>query len=420
MSIETLTFGCRLNAFESEVMKDHAGSAGLDNILIVNSCAVTQEAVRQTRQAIRKARRENPDVKIVVTGCAAQTDAESFAEMGEVDLVVGNGEKMKRETYEGLKFGIGGNSKILVDDIMSVRETAGHLIEGMDGRARAFVQVQNGCDHRCTFCIIPYGRGPSRSVPMGVVVDQIKKLADNGIGEVVLTGVDITSYGPDLPGKPSLGALTQAILKHVPQLPRLRISSIDSIEADEALMEAIKSEHRLMPHLHLSLQSGDNMILKRMKRRHLREDTIQFVNDAKAMRPDMVFGADIIAGFPTETDEMFANSMAIVKECDLTYLHVFPYSPRPGTPAAKMPQVDKKVAKDRAAKLRALGEQQFDAFCASQIGDTKSVLIERDNVGRTEQFVPIKVEGAPGEILDVKVTGQDQHGLIGEKQLAVA
>ncbi|AVX02880.1 tRNA (N(6)-L-threonylcarbamoyladenosine(37)-C(2))-methylthiotransferase [Maritalea myrionectae] len=420
MSIETLTFGCRLNAFESEVMKDHAGSAGLDNILIVNSCAVTQEAVRQTRQAIRKARRENPDVKIVVTGCAAQTDAESFAEMGEVDLVVGNGEKMKRETYEGLKFGIGGNSKILVDDIMSVKETAGHLIEGMDGRARAFVQVQNGCDHRCTFCIIPYGRGPSRSVPMGVVVDQIKKLADNGIGEVVLTGVDITSYGPDLPGNLSLGALTQAILKHVPQLPRLRISSIDSIEADEALMEAIKSEHRLMPHLHLSLQSGDNMILKRMKRRHLREDTIQFVNDAKAMRPDMVFGADIIAGFPTETDEMFANSMAIVKECDLTYLHVFPYSPRPGTPAAKMPQVDKKVAKDRAAKLRALGEQQFDAFCASQIGDTKSVLIERDNVGRTEQFVPIKVEGAPGEILDVKVTGQDQHGLIGEKQLAVA
>lgn len=420
MSIETLTFGCRLNAFESEVMKDHAGSAGLDNILIVNSCAVTQEAVRQTRQAIRKARRENPDVKIVVTGCAAQTDAESFAAMGEVDLVVGNGEKMKRETYEGLKFGIGGNSKILVDDIMSVKETAGHLIEGMDGRARAFVQVQNGCDHRCTFCIIPYGRGPSRSVPMGVVVDQIKKLADNGIGEVVLTGVDITSYGPDLPGNPSLGALTQSILKHVPQLPRLRISSIDSIEADEALMEAIKSEHRLMPHLHLSLQSGDNMILKRMKRRHLREDTIQFVNDAKAMRPDMVFGADIIAGFPTETDEMFANSMAIVKECDLTYLHVFPYSPRPGTPAAKMPQVDKKVAKDRAAKLRALGEQQFDTFCASQIGDTKSVLIERDNVGRTEQFVPIKVEGAPGEILDVKVTGQDQHGLIGEKQLAVA
>lgn len=420
MSIETLTFGCRLNAFESEVMKDHAGSAGLDNVLIVNSCAVTQEAVRQTRQAIRKARRENPDIKIVVTGCAAQTDAESFAEMGEVDLVVGNGEKMKRETYDGLKFGMGGNSKILVDDIMSVKETAGHLIEGMDGRARAFVQVQNGCDHRCTFCIIPYGRGPSRSVPMGVVVDQIKKLVDNGIGEVVLTGVDITSYGPDLPGKPSLGQLTQSILKHVPQLPRLRISSIDSIEADEALMEAIKSEHRLMPHLHLSLQSGDNMILKRMKRRHLREDTIQFVNDAKALRPDMVFGADIIAGFPTETDEMFANSMAIVKECDLTYLHVFPYSPRPGTPAAKMPQVDKRVAKERAAKLRALGEQQFDAFCRGQIGETKSVLIERDNVGRTEQFVPIKVEGAPGEIMNVKVTGQDRHGLIGEKQLAVA
>jgi len=421
MSVKTLTFGCRLNTFESEVMKDQAKSAGLDDVIIVNSCAVTQEAVRQTRQAIRKARRENPDVKIIVTGCAAQTDAQSFARMGEVDLVMGNAEKMKAETYEGLKFGIGGNSKILVDDIMSVKETAGHLIEGMDGRARAFVQVQNGCDHRCTFCIIPYGRGPSRSVPMGVVVEQIKKLADNGVGEVVLTGVDITSYGPDLPGKPTLGKLTQQILTHVPRLKRLRISSIDSIEADEALMDALKSEQRLMPHLHLSLQSGDNMILKRMKRRHLREDTIAFVNEARSLRPDMVFGADIIAGFPTETDEMFLNSMKIIEECSLTYLHVFPYSIRPGTPAAKMPQVDKPIAKARAAKLRAAGEKQHEAFLARQIGETHSVLIERDGIGRTEQFAPIMIVGTePGQILQARVIGVGDQGLIGEPIQQVA
>jgi threonylcarbamoyladenosine tRNA methylthiotransferase MtaB len=421
MSVETLTFGCRLNTFESEVMKDQAKKAGLDDVIIVNSCAVTQEAVRQTKQAIRKARRDNPNVKIIVTGCAAQTDAEGFAEMGEVDVVVGNAEKMKTETYQGLKFGLGGNSKILVDDIMSVKETAGHLIEGMDGRARAFVQVQNGCDHRCTFCIIPFGRGPSRSVPMGQVVEQIKKLADNGVGEVVLTGVDITSYGPDLPGKPSLGKLTQQILKHVPQLRRLRISSIDSIEADEALMDVLKSERRLMPHLHLSLQSGDNMILKRMKRRHLREDTINFVNEARALRPDMVFGADIIAGFPTETDEMFANSLKIVEECDLTYLHVFPYSPRPGTPAAKMPQVDKKIAKQRAALLRAAGEKQHEKFLARQVGETHQVLIERDNIGRTEQFAPIMIEGTePGQILEAQVTGVGKQGLVGAKLPKVA
>lgn len=421
MSVETLTFGCRLNTFESEVMKDQAKKAGLDDVIIVNSCAVTQEAVRQTKQAIRKARRDNPNVKIIVTGCAAQTDAEGFAEMGEVDVVVGNAEKMKAETYQGLKFGLGGNSKILVDDIMSVKETAGHLIDGMDGRARAFVQVQNGCDHRCTFCIIPFGRGPSRSVPMGQVVEQIKKLADNGVGEVVLTGVDITSYGPDLPGKPSLGKLTQQILKHVPQLPRLRISSIDSIEADEALMDALKSEQRLMPHLHLSLQSGDNMILKRMKRRHLREDTINFVNEARALRPDMVFGADIIAGFPTETDEMFANSLKIVEECDLTYLHVFPYSPRPGTPAAKMPQVDKRIAKQRAALLRAAGEKQHEKFLARQVGETHQVLIERDNIGRTEQFAPIMIEGTePGQILEAQVTGVGKQGLVGAKLPKVA
>ncbi|MGJ8529511.1 tRNA (N(6)-L-threonylcarbamoyladenosine(37)-C(2))-methylthiotransferase MtaB [Maritalea sp.] len=421
MSVETLTLGCRLNTFESEVMKDQAKAAGLDDVIIVNSCAVTQEAVRQTRQTIRKARRDNPNKKIIVTGCAAQTDAQSFAQMGEVDLVMGNAEKMKAETYQGLKFGIGGNSKILVDDIMSIKETAGHLIEGMEGRTRSFVQVQNGCDHRCTFCIIPYGRGPSRSVPMGVVVDQIKKLADNGVGEVVLTGVDITSYGPDLPGKPSLGKLTQQILKHVPNLRRLRISSIDSIEADKALMEVLQSEQRLMPHLHLSLQSGDNMILKRMKRRHLREDTIAFVNEARALRPDMVFGADIIAGFPTETDEMFANSMKIIEECNLTYLHVFPYSIRPGTPAAKMPQVDKKIAKARAVKLRAAGEKQHEAFLSRQVGEEHSVLIERNGIGRTEQFAPIMIKDAEqGQILRALVTGVGEHGLIGEPIRQVA
>ena len=298
MAIETLTFGCRLNAYESEVMKAEAQKAGLDNAIIVNTCAVTAEAVRQAKQAVRKARRDHPDAKIIVTGCAAQTEARSFGDMAEVDLVIGNNDKMKAASYAPMVFGVPLNDKVQVNDIMSVRETAGHLIEGMDGRARAFVQVQNGCDHRCTFCIIPFGRGPSRSVPMGLVVDQIKKLVDNGYGEVVLTGVDITSYGGDLPGTPSLGKLTQAILKHVPRLPRLRISSIDSIEADEALYDAVASDRRLMPHLHLSLQSGDDMILKRMKRRHSRDDALAIVGKLRALRPEMVFGADIIAGFP--------------------------------------------------------------------------------------------------------------------------
>ena len=355
MAVETLTFGCRLNAFESEVMKAEAEKAGLADVLVVNTCAVTSEAVRQAKQAIRKARRDNPERKIIVTGCAAQTEARSFGDMAEVDLVIGNADKMKAASYAPLTFGLALNDKVQVNDIMSVRETAGHMIDAMDGRARAFVQVQNGCDHRCTFCIIPFGRGPSRSVPMGVVVEQIKRLAGNGFGEIVLTGVDITSYGPDLPGTPSLGTLVQSILRHVPDLPRLRISSIDSIEADQALYDAIASDRRLMPHLHLSLQSGDDLILKRMKRRHSRADALAIVGKLRALRPEMVFGADIIAGFPTEDEAMFENTLNIVAEADLTYLHVFPYSPRPGTPAARMPQVDRGVARERARRLRAAG-----------------------------------------------------------------
>jgi len=415
MAVETLTFGCRLNAYEAEVMKAEAEKAGLDNAIIINTCAVTAEAVRQAKQAVRKARRDHPEARIIVTGCAAQTEARSFGDMAEVDLVIGNNDKMKAESYTPMVFGTPLNDKVQVNDIMSVRETAGHLIEGMDGRARAFVQVQNGCDHRCTFCIIPFGRGPSRSVPMGLVVEQIKKLVDNGYGEVVLTGVDITSYGGDLPGRPSLGKLTQSILRHVPALPRLRISSIDSIEADEALYDAVASDRRLMPHLHLSLQSGDDMILKRMKRRHSRDDALEIVAKLRALRPEMVFGADIIAGFPTEDDAMFENTRRIVAEAGLTYLHVFPYSPREGTPAARMPQVDKRIARQRAAILRAEGETQFAALCASRVGMVENVLIEREGLGRSEQFVPVKVAGAqPGELLAVRITGVAADGLVGE------
>jgi threonylcarbamoyladenosine tRNA methylthiotransferase MtaB len=414
MSVETLTFGCRLNAYESEVMKAEAEKAGLSGALIINTCAVTAEAVRQAKQAIRKARRDEPGRQIIVTGCAAQTSPRDFADMDEVDLVIGNADKLKAESYVRMAFGVKLNDKVQVNDIMAVRENAPHLIDGMDGRTRAFVQVQNGCDHRCTFCIIPYGRGPSRSVPMGAVVEQMKQLVANGYRELVLTGVDITSYGADLPGQPSLGKLVQSILRHIPDLPRLRISSIDSIEADDALFEAL-TDRRLMPHLHLSLQSGDDMILKRMKRRHLRADTLEFVAKARALRPDLVFGADIIAGFPTETDAMFENSLRIVTEADLTYLHVFPYSPREGTPAARMPQVSGKVAKARAAKLRALGEQQYSKFCESRLGVVESVLVERDGLGRTEQFVPIAVPGhGPGELVSVRAVATSADGLVGE------
>lgn len=412
---ETLTFGCRLNAYESEVIGDLAKEAALGDVLIVNSCAVTGEAVRQTRQAIRRARREHPERKIVVTGCAAQTEPRSFAEMAEVDLVVGNDDKLRAATYNKMRFDVPVNDKVQVNDIMAVRETAGHLIEGMDGRSRAFVQVQNGCDHRCTFCIIPFGRGPSRSVPMGAVVEQIKKLVGNGYNEVVLSGVDITSYGPDLPGTPTLGNLVQQILRHVPDLARLRISSLDSIEADDALFDAIV-DRRLMPHLHLSLQSGDDMILKRMKRRHLRDDTLKFVAKVRGLRPDMVFGADIIAGFPTETDEMFENSLTIIKEANLIYTHIFPYSKREGTPAARIPnQVERAVAKKRAAQLRQAGDVQFQLHCRSLVGSVQKVLVERPEIGRTEQYLTVKLRGrVPGEIFSVEIEGSDETDLVGK------
>ncbi|WP_417579111.1 tRNA (N(6)-L-threonylcarbamoyladenosine(37)-C(2))-methylthiotransferase MtaB [Pelagibacterium sp.] len=420
MSIETITFGCRLNAYESEVMKAEAQKSGLERAIIINTCAVTAEAVRQAKQSIRKARRDNPETAIIVTGCAAQTQARDFGDMAEVDLVIGNDDKLKAESYRPIAFGVPLNDKVQVNDIMSVTETAGHLIDGLDGRARAFVQVQNGCDHRCTFCIIPFGRGPSRSVPMGVVVDQIKRLVDNGYAEVVLTGVDITSYGGDLPGAATLGKLTQAILKHVPALKRLRISSIDSIEADPALYEAV-TDQRLMPHLHLSLQSGDDMILKRMKRRHSRADALAIVEKLRKLRPDMVFGADIIAGFPTETDAMFENTLEFVTLADLTYLHVFPFSPREGTPAAKMPQVARSIGKDRAAKLRGLGESQFAKLCAARVGKTESILVERDGMGRTEQFIPVAVQHRrPGDIITAEIDGTSAEGLIARRDKVAA
>jgi threonylcarbamoyladenosine tRNA methylthiotransferase MtaB len=412
MGIDVLTFGCRLNALESEVMRQRAAEAGLDGAVLVNTCAVTAEAVRQAKQAIRKARREKPDAKIVVSGCAAQIDPQSFAAMPEVDLVLGNSEKLVAASYGAADF-IGETARALVNDIMSVKETAGHLIEGMDGRARAFVEIQNGCDHRCTFCIIPYGRGNSRSVPMGAVTEQIRKLVENGYREVVLTGVDITSYGADLPGRPSLGKLVRAILKSVPELERLRLSSIDSIEADDALMRAIAEEERLMPHLHLSLQSGDDMILKRMKRRHLRADSIRFTEEARRLRPDIVFGADIIAGFPTETGAMFENSLAIVDACGLTHLHVFPFSPRPGTPASRMPQLDRGLIKERAARLREKGARAFADHLAAEHGATRRVLVESGGLGRTEHFTLAEIgSGAPGEIVQARITGATSRALV--------
>jgi threonylcarbamoyladenosine tRNA methylthiotransferase MtaB len=421
MAIETLTFGCRLNAYESAVMKAEAEKAGLDDAIIVNTCAVTAAAVKQAKQAIRKARRDNPAAKIIVTGCAAQTEARAFGDMAEVDLVIGNNDKLKAASYRPMVFGTPLNDKVQVNDIMSVRETAAHLIDGLDSHTRAFVQVQNGCDHRCTFCIIPFGRGPSRSVPMGLVVEQIKTLVGNGYREVVLTGVDITSYGPDLPGTPTLGKLVQQILRHVPDLPRLRISSIDSIEADEAFYDAIASDRRLMPHLHLSLQSGDDMVLKRMKRRHSRAEAFGVVDKLRALRPDIVFGADIITGFPTETDEMFDNTLAFVAEAGLTYLHVFPYSPRPGTPAARMPQVERAVAKQRAARLRDLGEQQYRKLVATRLGAIESVLVEQGGIGRQEQFISVAMPGhVRGEIVSVKITGSNQAGLVGEPMRTAA
>ncbi len=417
MSVEIVTFGCRLNAFESEVIRAEAARAGLTGTIVINSCAVTNEAVAQARQSIRRLKRERPSVRIVVTGCAAQTHAEMFARMAEVDRVIGNDDKMRGEAWRATRaaldrtetFSIAAGEKIAVADIMAVREMAPHLLEGFQkGLPRVFVQVQNGCDHRCTFCIIPYGRGNSRSVPMGAVVAQVRALVARGHAEIVLTGVDLTGYGADLPGTPKLGQLTKQILRHVPELKRLRISSVDSIEVDRDLLDVIAEDARLMPHLHLSLQSGDDLILKRMRRRHSRKDAIDFCSHLRRLRPDVALGADIIAGFPTETEEMFARSQDLVGECGLTFLHVFPYSPRPGTPAARMPQVSGHEIRDRASRLRAAGEAALQRRFQSEIGATRQVLIESATQGRTEHFLPVAIGGeTPGAVRALKIAGND-------------
>jgi threonylcarbamoyladenosine tRNA methylthiotransferase MtaB len=416
MSVEVVTFGCRLNAFESEVIAREAADAGLTDTIIVNSCAVTNEAVAQARQSIRRLKRARPQARIVVTGCAAQIEPEMFAGMAEVDRVIGNDDKMRRGAWGAARkafafaaFGAEATEKIAVADIMAVREMAPHLVDGFQkGLPRVFVQVQNGCDHRCTFCIIPYGRGNSRSVPMGAVVEQIRALIERGHAEIVLTGVDLTSYGADLPGGPKLGQLAKQILRHVPELRRLRISSIDQIEVDRDLLDVIADEARLMPHLHLSLQSGDDLILKRMKRRHSRRDAIEFCAQVRRLRPDIAFGADIIAGFPTETEQMFERSQDLVGACDLSFLHVFPYSLRPGTPAARMPQVAGDVIRDRARRLRATGEAAMQGRMASEVGATRQVLIESATQGRTEHFIPVAISGErPGAVRELTITGSD-------------
>lgn len=410
---KVVTFGCRLNTYESEVIKNNLDTSGIDNSIVFNTCAVTNEASRQARQAIRKAKRDNPDARIIVTGCGAQIETDTYAAMPEVDMLLGNDEKMHAKSYQAFDFGISKEERLKVNDIMSVKETANHLIQGMSEHTRAFVQVQNGCDHRCTFCIIPFGRGVSRSVPAGDVVNQIKTLVNNGYQEVVLTGVDITSYGTDLPGKPPLGNLVQRILKMVPDLPRLRISSIDSVEADGELMDAL-SNMRLMPSLHLSLQHGDDMILKRMKRRHLRDDAIKFCEDARKIRPDLILGADIIAGFPTENDEMFANSLSLVDACGLTNLHVFPFSARQGTPAARMPQTDGKIIKHRADQLRQKGKAALAKHLAAENGMTRHILVEKDNKGRTEHFTPVTLDNnhQAGHIIKANITGINGNELM--------
>jgi threonylcarbamoyladenosine tRNA methylthiotransferase MtaB len=425
MAVDIVTFGCRLNAYESEVIRRHAEAAGLDRTVVVNTCAVTAEAVRQAKQTIRKIAREQPRARIVVTGCAAQVEPDAFVDLPNVGRVIGNEEKVDaaawRATRAGLQardhapdFGVGCEEKIAVNDIMSVTETAAHLVDGLEGRARAFVQVQNGCDHRCTFCIIPYGRGNSRSVPMGEVVAQVRRLSERGFREIVLTGVDLTSYGANLPGAPKLGTLVKQILKHVPEFARLRLSSIDSVEADCDLIDAFANEPRLMPHLHLSLQAGDDMILKRMKRRHSRGDAIAFCAALRRLRPDVVFGADIIAGFPTETEAMFQRSLDLVDECGLMHLHVFPFSPRPGTPAAKMPPVACAVVKERAKRLRAQGAAALVRHLDGEVGQRRRLLMEQDAIGRTEQFTPVRLAVAhpPGTMVDVTIGGHDGQRLL--------
>jgi threonylcarbamoyladenosine tRNA methylthiotransferase MtaB len=419
MSVDVVTFGCRLNACESEVIRRHAAAAELPDTIVVNTCAVTAEAVRQSRQAIRRLKRERPQARVVVTGCAAQAAPQAFAAMPEVALVLGNEEKMsaaawraRRSTLEQATIAAG--EKVAVDDIMAVKETAAHPVDGLEGRARAFVQVQNGCDHRCTFCIIPYGRGNSRSVPMGEVVSQVRRLCGRGYREIVLTGVDLTSYGAGLPGAPRLGTLVKQILKHVPELERLRLSSIDSVEADRDLVDAFANDARLMPHLHLSLQAGDDLILKRMKRRHLRADAVAFCEQMRRLRPDVVFGGDLIAGFPTESEDMFSRSLALVDECGLTHLHVFPFSPRPGTPAARMPQLPREIVKERARRLRRKGEAALRRHLDAEVGRTRRVLVESPTLGRTEHYTRIALAAAPapGAIVDLVVAGHDGSRLL--------
>jgi threonylcarbamoyladenosine tRNA methylthiotransferase MtaB len=412
---EIITFGCRLNSFESEVIRGHARAAGLGDLVVVHTCAVTAEAERQARQAIRRARRARPKARIVVTGCGAQIAPEAYAAMAEVDQVVGNQDKLDASLWQGLA----ARPRVVVRDIMTVRETAGHLVDGFDGRARAFVQVQNGCAHRCTFCIIPYGRGPSRSVPAGEVVDQTRRLVKSGYREVVLTGVDLTSYGRDLPGQPTLGQLTRRLLRLVPELPRLRLSSIDPAEVDDDLIDLIANEPRLMPHLHLSVQAGDDLILKRMKRRHSRSDVVDLCARLRALRPDIAFGADLIAGFPTESEAMFERTLELVDQAGLCHLHVFPYSARRGTPAARMPQVPKAVRHERAARLRAAGERAMAVFLERQIGRCAQVLVERDGCGRSETFAPFRIEAGrvaplPGEIVTARAARVDGKMVVGQ------
>jgi threonylcarbamoyladenosine tRNA methylthiotransferase MtaB len=407
VTVDVVTFGCRLNAYESEVIRRKAAAAGLADAVVVNSCAVTSESVRQAKQTIRRLKREQPRARIIVTGCAAQTESATFAAMPEVDRVIGNEEKFDARVWTGA-------DKVAVSDILAVKTMRSHAIDSLEGRTRAFVQVQNGCDHRCTFCIIPYGRGNSRSLPMDEVVAQVRHLVENGYREVVLTGVDITSYGTNLPDAPRLGVLVKRILKEVPELARLRLSSIDSVETDAYLLDALANEPRLMPHLHLSLQAGDDIILKRMKRRHSRRDAITFCEQVRLLRPDVAFGADIIAGFPTENDDMFSRSIDLVDECGLTQLHVFPFSPRPGTPAARMPQLDRSIVKERARRLREKGETVLRRHFDQEIGRRRRVLAESGALGRTEQFMPVRVTAPiqPGAILDLTITGHDGRQLL--------
>ncbi len=412
--IEVVTFGCRLNAFETEVMRAHAAAAGLEGAVLINTCAVTAEAARQARQAIRKARRENPQARIVVTGCAAQIDPQGFAAMPEVDQVLGNEEKLKAETFARLAGGAA--ARVEVGDIMAVREAAPHPAGGFAGRARAFLEIQQGCDHRCTFCVIPYGRGNSRSVALGRILEQARRLVEAGVREIVLTGVDIGGYGADLPGRPGLGQTVRRLLRQLPELPRLRLSSIDPVEIDEDLWRLIAEEPRLMPHLHLSLQSGDDLILKRMKRRHSRAQAVAAAARARRLRPGIALGADLIAGFPTETEAMFEGSLGLVEECGLAFLHVFPYSARPGTPAARMPQLPIGLRRERAGRLRAAGRAATARFLASRVGRSERVLVERPGRGHGESFAEIEVEGgAPGEIVPVEVLGVRDGRLVGER-----